>query len=166
MQAFAPQDAPPTVAIGQAAPTDPRHVAPSNAANMRQQYSMKPKKSSKTWLWAVGIIGAVVLVCGGGIAALVGYVATHPELAENNTSPATNKKVAPGNKTSAVPSTSASPSPSPFSSEEFDTLDLSEWVKDNSVWGNTEFTDGEFVMSSKQKGFYYVLVAPEGYTTE
>ncbi|MEP7212164.1 MAG: hypothetical protein ABI791_03770 [Acidobacteriota bacterium] len=173
MLAFAPAGAPPTVVMGQAPPTDSRtatpvHIAPQNANNTPHQYSMKPKKSSKTWLWVVGILGILVLACGGGIAALVGYVATHPELAENDSPRASNKNVVVGNKTSAVPSASASPSPSPspFSSDDFDTLDLSEWVKDNSLWGNTEFTDGEFVMSSKQKGYYYVLVAPEGYTTE
>ena len=31
-----------------------------------------PKKSSKAWLWVVGILGLVVLLCGGGFAALVG----------------------------------------------------------------------------------------------
>lgn len=47
-----------------------------------------------------------------------------------------------------------------------ESVDLSDWVKEFSAFGNTEFTDGEFVMSAKKKGFYYVLVAPDQYTTD
>jgi len=47
-----------------------------------------------------------------------------------------------------------------------ESVDLEPWVKEFSAYGNTEFTNGEFIMSSKKKGFYYVLVAPEEYKTE
>lgn len=97
------------------------------------------------------------------MAAMIGYFYTHPELADDKTPNSANKSVV---TTTNRSNTANSPSPPGTSSDDFDTLDLSEWVKENSLWGNTEFTNGEFVMSSKQKGYYYVLVAPEGYTTE
>ena len=45
-------------------------------------------------------------------------------------------------------------------------IDLSEWVKKTSKLGTTSFRGGEFFMRAKQRGYYYVLVAPEGYTSE
>ncbi|HMJ08516.1 MAG TPA: hypothetical protein VK468_05900 [Pyrinomonadaceae bacterium] len=162
---LAPSEAPPTVMMNQPRPTDPAPISAAGGINApAQPYSMKPKKSSKTWLWVVAILGLLLLVCGGGIAAMVGYVYTHPELAANNSKVPSNRPVVINGNNSSTPS--ASPSPSPFDSASFDTLDLSEWVRDTSAWGNTEFTNGEFIMSSKQKGYYYVLVAPEGYTTD
>jgi hypothetical protein len=156
-------EAPPTVVMGQPRATDPS-VAGSSPLNAMsaQQYSMKPKKSSKIWLWLLGVLGLLVLVCGGGMAALVGYVYTHPGLAEDERPQDSNRSgVFTGNKNGATPS------PSPFSSDDVESLDLSAWVKENSLWGNTEFTNGEFIMSSKQKGYYYVLVAPDdGNTTQ
>ena len=42
-------------------------------------------------------------------------------------------------------------------------IDMSRWVQDFSVGGNTEYTDNEFIISSKQKTYYYVLVARDTY---
>lgn len=40
-------------------------------------------------------------------------------------------------------------------------LDLSDWVKQNSQLGTTSFSNNELRMRAKQKGYYYVLVAPD-----
>ncbi len=40
-------------------------------------------------------------------------------------------------------------------------IDLSEYVRPDSLIGNTKFVNGELFMSSKQKRFYYVLTATE-----
>jgi len=162
MLAVAPAQAPPTVVMGQPRPTDPRTARTGPSSVSAQQNQVKPKKSSKTWLWILGILGLLVLVCGGGMAVLVGFIYTRPDLAENDNRHASNTSVR-----SSANKAAATPSPSPFSSEDIESVDLAPWVKENSLWGNTEFTNGEFIMSSKQKGYYYVLVAPDdGNTTE
>ncbi len=45
-------------------------------------------------------------------------------------------------------------------------IDLSKWVKGDSDLGVTEFNGGEFLMRSKNKGFYFVLTSPATYKTE
>jgi hypothetical protein len=115
------------------------------------------KKSSKTWIWVLGILAILVLVCGGGGIALVALVAYMP--ADNTNS--SNGRVVLTNKGNPPPSNSTKP-PADGTVE---TLDLSKWTEDVSIYGNKEFTDGEFRMSSKQKNFYYVLVAGKEYST-
>src|SRR6476469_9979595 len=41
----------------------------------QQPYSMQPpKKSSKAWIWVLLILGAIIVVCGGGIIGAFVYV--------------------------------------------------------------------------------------------
>jgi cytoskeletal protein RodZ len=137
--------------------------------NTPQQYSMQPpKKSSKTWVWVVLILGVVVLLCGGGFAGLV-FIGMQAE--NNKTNLATNKTAPPPVSNKSSNTFSASNSTTTQSSTtstrtDLETVDLAPWVKEFSAYGNTEFTNGEFIMSSKKKGFYYVLVAPEEYKSE
>lgn len=136
----------------------------------QQPHSMQPKKSSKTWIWVVLILGVVVILCGGGFAGLVLISLNADKTATINSSgtPASNIKGAK----SPSPSKSAPPTTTPAtttSSERTDVkkVDLSKWVQKFSVDVNTEFTDGDFVMSSRQKGYYYVLVdLTDTYLTE
>ncbi len=169
---FASNEPPATVMMSQPRPTDPTAVFPSTSnqgiqstfgQQAPQPYSMQqPKKSSKAWLWIVGIVGIVLLLCGGGFAGLlfIGMQANQNQ-ANNSTYPPPNNSR--GN-------TGPSPAPSPFSSttssSDVETVDLSFWVKDSSVWGTTEMSGDEFLMAAKQKGYYYVLVAPDDYTTD
>ena len=169
---FASNEPPATVMMSQPRPTDPTAVFPSTSnqgvqstfgQQAPQPYSMQqPKKSSKAWLWIVGIVGIVLLLCGGGFAGLlfIGMQANQNQ-ANNSTYPPPNN--GRGN-------TGPSPAPSPFSSttssSDVETVDLSFWVKDSSVWGTTEMSGDEFLMAAKQKGYYYVLVAPDDYTTD
>lgn len=63
-------------------------------------------------------------------------------------------------------SQSATPTPVPAAAGEgLQEIDLSEWVKKYSKWGNTSFARGDLYMSAKHNGFFYVLVAPEDYTS-
>lgn len=172
---MAGQQPPQTVMISEPRPTaQPQmsgQVGSNQGWNTPQQYSMQPPpKSSKTWIWVLLILGVVVLVCGGGFAGLV-FIGMNAE--NNNTGTTTaNKSVPPSNKFSSNSSTSNSTatnsatSTSTSSRTDLETVDLEPWVKEFSAYGNTEFTNGEFIMSSKKKGFYYVLVAPEEYKTE
>ncbi len=59
-----------------------------------------------------------------------------------------------------------SPTPPPASSGDAQEIDIEVWVRPDSKIGNTRFTRGELYMSSKQKGYFYALVAPEEYTSE
>lgn len=169
------QQPPQTVMINEPRATQPQPQMSGQPGsqpgwNTPQQYSMQPaKKSSKAWIWVVAILGGIVLLCGGGFAGLV-LIGMN---AENNktditTTSNTVKTNSWSNKASNSSTNSANSSSNlPTSSRtDLDTVDLEDWVKGFSTYGNTEFTGGEFIMSAKQKGFYYVLAAPERYKTE
>jgi hypothetical protein len=175
-QAGASSEPPATVFMNQPPPTNPQAAQTSQPTvqpawnTAPQQFGAAPKKSSKAWIWVLLVLGLVILFCGGGLVGLFAYLAS-----QSNTTVAsntTNTKTSPGNKTlpSNTSTTSTSTNTSSSSSDPTRTnvqdVDLSEWVKDFSVYGTTEFTNGEFTMASKQKGYYYVLVAPEDYSTD
>lgn len=149
---------PETVLMNQPRLTDPNKPHPSQPTvqsgwtSPPPPYAMQPQKSSKTWLWVVGILGALVLLCGGSFVglALIGYFT----------------KDANANRTVFVDNTRKTPTPTPDTRTDIQKIDLSEWVRDFSVYGTTEYTGSDFVMASKQKGYYYVLVAPAEYSTE
>lgn len=147
----------------QPAPTQPGIQGSWNAP-AQPQYSVQPKKSSKTWLWVLGIFAALVLLCGGGFVGLLALMYSQADVASNTgTNGTTNTKrssPAPANKTSA------SPGPSPFDTASASTVDLSQWVQQSNAWGNTEIVGDELIMSSKQRGYYYVMVATEDYKTD
>jgi hypothetical protein len=154
---------PATVMMHAPPPTSPSvNTAPGAGAFQtswdRQQpnYTMQPKKS-RTWLWVVGIFGILLLLCGGGFAVFLGFAIYNADNTNDNGRVSTNNK-----------NTRPSPSPKdvPDDRTSVQKIDLSGWVQPNSLYGNTEFTGGELLMSSKQKGFYYVLVAQRDYTTE
>ena len=154
--------APETVMMNQARITDPQptiasqNISQPTAWNQRPTYT-QPKKSSKAWLWAVGILGLVVILCGGGfgILALIGM---------NMDTSSDNSNVKPSPSRTVVTG-SSTPSPSGVDRTSVDTIDLSQWVKDYSDFGTTEFENGEFIMAAKQKDNYYVIVARDKYST-
>jgi hypothetical protein len=135
-----------------------------------QQYSMQPpKKSSKTWIWVLLILGVLAVVCGGGFVGFLAYVSSQADkVASTGNYNGGPTKPTPSNTNRTVPANTSTNSSVPTNSSRTDleTIDLSQWVKEFSNFGVTEFTNGEFIMSSKKKGFYYVLVAPEDYQTE
>lgn len=51
-------------------------------------------------------------------------------------------------------------------SAELETIDLEEWVRDYSLYGITSFRNGEMMMRAKRSDYFYVLVAPEDFSTE
>jgi len=174
---IAPTEAPPTVMMQQPAPTNPSpgiipppQTSPSGFGqpqiqtswNPQSQYTVQPKKSSKTWLWVVGIIGLVVLLCGGGFAGLVGLAIYN---AEPTNQAKTNNPTFPPSNSSNTRANTAPPPPSDGRTN-LETVDLSRWVQDDATYGNTDYTGGELIMSAKKKGYYFVLVAPKTYTTE
>src|SRR4030095_6123612 len=84
-----PTEAAPTVVMQQPLPTSPgpgltapQRTNPGGFGSQEQvqarwdpqaQYSVQPKKkSSKTWLWVVGLLCLGLLLCGGGLVGFVG----------------------------------------------------------------------------------------------
>lgn len=161
---------PQTVLINEPRVTQQQQPAPSQPgsqpawSNAPPQYSMQPaKKSSKTWIWVVGILGLVVLLCGGGLVAFFIWAASQADRAISNTTYDANRTTSPtpsGNKSTTSTSTTTS------TRTDLTSVDLSMFVQKLSVYGTTEMTGSELVMGSLKKGFYYVLVAPEKYKTE
>ena len=151
---------PETVMMNQARFTEP-NAGIGNAPGLQSSYgnqagySMQPKKSSKTWMWVVGILGLLVLFCGGGGVAFLVYIFSIDK--NRNAGPISSPTPSPARP---------SPSQPPFEKTEVKAIDLSAWVRKDSDFGNTEFTGGEFFMSSRQKGYYYVVAAPAEYKTE
>lgn len=175
-QAAGAQAPPQTIQMNQAPITAQQPQMPSQQSAQagwnvppQQSYSMQPqKKSSKMWIWVVLILGGVVLLCGGGLVGLV-FLGSQVEKSNSNISTTSDSKTTTSNSTKSSNSTTSSNSSSTTSTSgrtDLETVDLSAWVKEFSAYGNTEFTGGEFIMSSKKKGFYYVLVAPEEYQTD
>ncbi len=167
---------PETVLLNQPRMTAPQQQMPSQQYQSQQQpgsqagwntapqqYSMQPKKSSKAWIWVLGILGVLVFVCGGGFAGLV-YIGSQVD---------TNTNTDSGRNTN---STVKKGSPSPTGSKPGDTnsstgtpdrtsvekVDLSAWVQKSSQFGTSDFTDGEFHLTAKGKGYYIVINSPEG----
>lgn len=109
------------------------------------------QKSSKSWIWVVGILAVVVFVCGGGLVGLIAFMAsTSSSTTVTANSPTTDNN----SKTPEKPSNS------------FSKIDLSEWTKTNPEYATSEYKDGEFILGTKEKGYYYVLVARINYKTE
>ncbi|MFM9904254.1 MAG: family 16 glycoside hydrolase [Pyrinomonadaceae bacterium] len=131
-----------------------------------QQYSMQPpKKSSKTWIWVLLILGVLGILCGGGIGGLI-YIGSQADRTTTTAVSNSNSAKSPGPSTNANKPTANTTTGSTTNRTDVDTVDISKWVKEFSVYGTTEFTDGELIMGSKQKGYYYALAAPDDYTTE
>ena len=170
---FAPAIDPgaPTVVMRPPRSTDPspvRGLPTGWAAQSPDAYSMQPKKKSKAWMWAVGILGFALLLCGGGVALVVVSVGslndTRPTVNASRASSNTNLSTAQSNISANANANSNRDSITPAGTVE--EIKLEEWVKKTSIWGSTEFKDGEFLIAAKQKGYYYVLVASDDFETK
>lgn len=163
------QAPPPTVLLNQPRTTAQPVQAPQEPGAQggwnvppQQQYSMQPKKkSSKAWIWVVLILGAVVLLCGGGIAGLVflgSQVDSNGNFVGTTTNSSTNKWGSNSNSTNS--------STTPSTRNDVETVDLSNLADNYSIYGTTEYANGELTMGSRSKGYYFVLIAPENYQTD
>ena len=169
MQSGARPDSPPaTVMMNQARPTsEPAQFGNQSGAapgnwNTPNQYSMQPPpQKSKTWLWVLGVLGGLMLICGGGF---VGFIFWAASLDDKN-----SNRVISGNSNYNSTSVSVNENKSKTTLTDktsVQKLDLSRWVDGDTDLGNTEFVDNELLMGSKQKGYYYVLAAQAAYKTE
>jgi len=153
-------EAAPTVVMEQprsTSPAPPGTGIPTRAdVQIAPAYSMQPKKKSRAWIWVLAILAVLILVCGGGFAGFFFFMASVANSNANSTKGTTNTANAKANTF-----TRASPSGSPVGSTEIKEVNLADWVDEPTEWLDTQFEDGEFFMTSKQKGYYYVLVAKD-----
>jgi len=157
--------APPSYGGQQIPPTTPQAAMPTgqpqwNVGQQQPNYAMQgqPPKKSRAWVWVLLILGAVILLCGGGIVGLFIYGTQQANQLANTLANAANTAGNSSNRSTTSSSNSSSTNSTRTNVEE---LDLEPWVKPFSVYGTTEFTNGELIMGSKQKGYYYVLAAPD-----
>jgi hypothetical protein len=121
------------------------------------QVNAPAKKGSKTWLWVVGILGTVVVLCGGGIAGLL----VLGSMAENDTNWNSDFGKNSGYNNSTV--TNRKSNSVSDNLTDISKINLSNWVQKNSNYGVTEYRGNEFYMNAKTNNFYYVLVASATY---
>lgn len=126
----------------------------SNWNQNPNQFSVQPPaKKSKGWLWALGILSGLTILCGGGFVGFVFWAASLDD-ANRNANGVSNADNWQKSPTLANRNTTQK-------------INLSEWDKGDTDIGTTEITGGEFLMSSKKKGYYYVICAKENfYKTE
>ena len=123
----------------------PTHQSYRNSPTIQAQ----PKAKSKGWLWALLALGGVALLCGGGFVGLLAFAGFSEDSKSSNISYDNSRN----NKTPVSNDTT-----NPDSESDKTIVDLSKWnVRDNE-FGDAEFKNGEYVMSSKKPGSYYVLV--------
>lgn len=128
---------------------------PNNWNNPNQ--SAMPVKKSKTWLWVVGILGALVLLCGGG---LVGFIALVANVDNKNLNTVYNTNTKTTNSSSDVRTDA------PTKNSSAKTIDLEFFDNKFPEYGSLEFQNNELVMSSKRKQTYFVIVPTINYKTE
>ncbi|MDQ3179526.1 MAG: hypothetical protein M3Q33_03290 [Acidobacteriota bacterium] len=122
----------------------------------QNKFSMQPPvKSSKSWLWVVGILGGLALLCGGGF---IGFVALIANVNDANSN--TNRAIENNNR--KTPTSTRTPNDRLKVNE----IDLSVWVKGDTPLGVTEYKNGELLMDSKKKDYYYVVLGTESDKTE
>ncbi|MCW5960385.1 MAG: hypothetical protein KIS76_09500 [Pyrinomonadaceae bacterium] len=110
------------------------------------------KGKSKSWLWVLGILAGVVVLCGGGIVGMAVLLAS-VDTEESNSTTKTNIDL--GNRTI-----------SSDDSAKFSKVDLSGWTKVNPEYAAAEYENGELVMGTKEKRYYYVLIATSQFKTD
>lgn len=121
------------------------------------QVNTTTKKGSKTWLWVVGILGAVVLLCGGGFAGLL----LLGSLAEDE--PKWNSNFGSNTVVNSTPGKNSTSNTSTDNSSDVTKVNLSAWVQKKQELGITDYRGNEFYMNAAKSNFYYVLVASSAY---
>lgn len=119
----------------------------ANAGNVGQPAAPK----SKSWIWVLGILAAVVVICGGGFVGLMVLIAN---VEPSNKPDDTNIKI----------TNLKTPAPTP--NVKFDKVNMSKWTNTNKEFATAEYINGEYILQVKKAGFYYVLVTPPNYKTE
>jgi hypothetical protein len=113
------------------------------------------------------VLGLVVVLCGGGfgLLAVIGYYA---DQANKNTTVSTNTTTTttPGKSGNTSSSNTTTKSSDPTTRKDVTTLNFSMFVQPYSIYGTTEVDGDELLVKANSNIAYYVLAAPDEYTTE
>jgi hypothetical protein len=124
----------------------------------QQPYSMQaPKKSSKAWVWVLLILGLIILVCGGGIIGAFVYVGNKAQEVANSLNGNFNTSRTNRSSNTASNTTTTTSTTTDSSRKSVETLDLNNWVPENSKYASIEFTDNELLVKNNDPKYYYVL---------
>jgi hypothetical protein len=161
---IAATEAPPTMVMPSPPATNPNPVfqsQPHTQQTWAQQpsYSIQPKKKSKAWLWVAGVLALGLLLCGGGGVGMLLFFAAQQENANKGNSP----PPPPGNSRTNSNPTNTNPGQDRSS---VSVVDMSAWAESTAPEVNSEYTNNELILATKQKGYYYVLVSQEDDFTE
>ena len=136
--------------VNQARPTAVMPPSPLTAdTNYEPTPTVVAKRSSKRGgLWALGIVALLVVFCGGGIA-LFGIMIANAPADNSNTKIANSYR---NDRKTDVPETGVHK------------VNLSDWagVRDDGI---LQADGAESIMWSKLKGHYFVMVAPQKFST-
>lgn len=158
---------PPTVMMQSPPPTAPFPTAPSEATqnswDANPEYSLQPKRSSKKWLWIIGVFGLGLLLCGGG---LVGFIVVAMMQDQNTSTYTDDNRRRTDNRDVADNRGNKDTNSKEVFEGEAKKIELSGWVDPAGTYGVTEFSGGEFFMTSKRPDYNFVLVAKPQYSTE
>lgn len=152
----------PTVFMNQPRPTDPPRQSPVNQPTTQptwntapQQFGGPQKKSSKAWIWVLLILGLVIVVCGAGSVIGLYLIGKSVDQAANSDSGPSNSRTV---TTTKSPKPGTSPSATPVNGD-VQTVDMSSWADDPLEDAIQEWSNGEYILGTKQKRYYYVVVA-------
>lgn len=150
---------PETVMINQPIQTAPNQSFGNQTVGQLNNWAAQnpntpPKRKSKSWIWVLGILGVLFLVCGGGVFGFFALIASFDQKNSEN------------NSNNFLSNVAKSPAATDKDKTDVQTIDLSKWDDGSGQYGNTDFKDGEFIMSSKNKRFYFVLVGSPIYKSD
>ncbi len=121
------------------------------------------KKSSKTWIWVLGILAVLVLVCGGGLVGLIVLFSNtnnetnwNSDFGKDSNISTSNSRTFDGNKTLSTSD----------DRKDITNVDMEYWVKGDTELGLTDFENGEFLMNAQKPDYYYVIAAPKQFKSE
>lgn len=126
----------------------PQFGAPSqqggwNASPQQPQFSMQTPSASggsKTWIWVLGILGVLVLVCGGGFGLLV-LIGMNSDNYANNTT-----------------YNSATPTPN---TKNLTKYDMSRWTSETDEYATTKYSGGNYSIETIRADYYYVVLTKD-----
>lgn len=144
--------------INQARPTvgtppTPRTME-GNYALPQQSVPPAPRSSKRGGIWAVGILAVIAVLCGG--AAIVGFL-----IASVNTD---NENKVVNDRKEKNDNVEYREDDGKKTTTEAHTVDISKWAGTRPE-GTLEQQGDESIMWSKLKGYYFVLVAPQDFST-
>ncbi|MCB1023479.1 MAG: hypothetical protein KDB79_03760 [Acidobacteria bacterium] len=150
-------DPPPTVMMPNAPPTAVNkqfQTAETNQAFEKPPQYHQTKSGSKSWLWVLGILGGVVLLCGGSIIGLIAI----GSFADDEVPP----KVTEARTDADSKNKTEEPAPKDTRSLK-STIKLSQWDVNGNEYVTARKDGDQLVLTSKDK--YYYVILTQGATT-